>query len=127
MDYKDYYKVLGVTKNSTPEEVKKAFRKLAIKYHPDKNQGDKKSEEKFKEINEANEVLSDPEKRKKYDDLGENWNQYQQGGNKASDFDWGKYSGGGGRNTYTYSGNENEFGHFGGDFSDFFENIFGGG
>src|ERR1035438_8928656 len=101
MEYKDYYKTLGVDKKSSQEEIKKAFRKLAIKYHPDKNQGDKKSEEKFKEINEANEVLSDPEKRKKYDDLGENWNQYQQGGIKASDFDWGKYSGGGGRNTYT--------------------------
>jgi curved DNA-binding protein len=127
MDYKDYYKILGVDKNASGEEIKKAFRKLAIKYHPDKNQGDKKSEEKFKEVNEANEVLSDPEKRKKYDELGENWKQYQQGGNNASDFDWGRYTGGGGRRTYTYSGGENEFGDFGGSFSDFFENIFGGG
>jgi len=124
MDYKDYYKTLGVAKSSSQDEIKKAFRKLAIKYHPDKNPGDKKSEEKFKEINEANEVLSDPEKRKKYDDLGENWKQYQQGGNKSSDFDWGRYANRGG---YTYSGDENEFGHFGGNFSDFFENIFGGG
>src|ERR1035437_415455 len=127
MDYKDYYKILGVTKSSTPEEIKKAFRKLAVKYHPDKNPEDKKSEEKFKEINEANEVLSDPEKRKKYDELGENWKQYQQGGNKSSDFDWERYSNGGSGRTYTYSGDENEFGHFGGNFSDFFENIFGGG
>ena len=67
MDYKDYYKILGIDKKSTPEEIKKAFRKLAIKYHPDKNPGNKESEEKFKLINEANEVLSDTNKRKKYD------------------------------------------------------------
>lgn len=75
MDYKDYYKVLGVTKEATTDEVKKAFRKLALKYHPDVNPGDKKAEEKFKEINEAYEVLSDAEKRKKYDTLGPNWQE----------------------------------------------------
>lgn len=64
MDYKDYYKILGVSKSATQDEIKKAYRKLAVKYHPDKNPGDKKAEEKFKEANEANEVLSDPEKRK---------------------------------------------------------------
>ncbi|MEO7020185.1 MAG: J domain-containing protein [Ktedonobacteraceae bacterium] len=75
MDYKDYYKVLGVTKEATGDEVKKAFRKLARKHHPDVNPGDKKAEEKFKEINEAYEVLSDVEKRKKYDTLGPNWQE----------------------------------------------------
>lgn len=80
MEYKDYYKILGVEKNATQDAVKKAFRRLAVKYHPDKNPGDKKAEEKFKEINEANEVLSDVEKRKKYDELGANWNAYQQHG-----------------------------------------------
>ncbi len=66
MLYKDYYKVLGVAKTATPEEIKKAYRKLALKYHPDKTKGDKAAEEKFKDVNEANEVLSDPQKRKKY-------------------------------------------------------------
>ena len=80
MDYKDYYKTLGVDKKASQEEIKKAFRKLAVKYHPDKNPGDKKAEEKFKELSEANEVLSDATKRKKYDELGSNWQQYQQQG-----------------------------------------------
>src|SRR5258706_1025780 len=75
MDYKDYYKVLGVAKEATTDEIKKAFRKLARKHHPDVNPGDKKAEERFKEINEASEVLSDPEKRKKYDTLGPNWQE----------------------------------------------------
>jgi len=80
MDYKDYYGVLGVDKKASPEEIKKAYRKLANKYHPDKNPGSKEAEDKFKEINEANEVLSDTEKRKQYDMLGANWNRYRQGG-----------------------------------------------
>ena len=75
MDFKDYYKVLGVPRGANAEEIKKAFRKLARKYHPDVNPGDKKAEEKFKEINEAYEVLSDAEKRKKYDTLGPNWQE----------------------------------------------------
>ena len=103
MDYKDYYKVLGVERNASAEEIKKAYRKLAIKYHPDKNQGNKAAEEKFKEINEANDILSDKEKRAKYDEMGENWQQYQQQGYQG-------FNGGGAQAA---------------DFSDFFESIFG--
>ena len=76
MTYKDYYKVLGVGQNATTEEIKRAYRKLAKKYHPDKAKGDKAAEEKFKNINEANGVLSDPVKRKKYDQFGADWRQY---------------------------------------------------
>ena len=125
MEYKDYYKVLGVNKTASQDEIKKAFRKLAVKYHPDKNAGDKKAEEKFKEITEANEVLSDPEKRKKYDTLGANWKQYEHA-------DYSGAGGGGfggqrgGQNYYEYNGNaEDIFG--GGGFSDFFNSFFGGG
>src|SRR6185295_11086078 len=92
MEYKDYYKTLGVSKSATQDEIKKAYRKLAVKYHPDKNPGDKKAEEKFKEVNEANEVLSDAEKRKKYDELGENWRSYQQHGGQGGDFDWSQWA-----------------------------------
>ena len=88
MDYKDYYKTLGVDRNASQEEIKKAFRKLARQYHPDMNQGDKSSEEKFKEINEANEVLSDPEKRQKYDQFGTHWQQYERAGGRPEDFNW---------------------------------------
>jgi len=77
MDYKDYYKTLGVDRNASQDEIKKAFRKLARQYHPDMNKGDSGAEEKFKEINEANEVLSDPEKRQKYDQFGTHWQQYE--------------------------------------------------
>src|SRR5512137_3084388 len=78
MEFKDYYATLGVDKNATDKEIKGAFRKLARKYHPDVNPGDKAAESRFKEINEAYEVLGDPEKRKKYDELGANWRQYEQ-------------------------------------------------
>lgn len=126
MDYKDYYKVLGVKKDASQEEIRKAYRKLAVKYHPDKNPDDKAAEEKFKEISEANEVLSDPEKRKQYDTLGANWKQYAQGG-----FDPGgrAYQGnpGGGRYQYEYHGDPSEFFGGGSGFSDFFESFFGGG
>jgi len=77
MDYKDYYSVLGVSKSASQSDIKKAYRKLAVQYHPDKNQGEKAAEEKFKQINEAYDVLGDPEKRKKYDRLGANWKQYE--------------------------------------------------
>jgi len=98
MTYKDYYKVLGVSNTASQDEIKKAYRALALKYHPDKAKGDKAAEERFKEINEANEVLSDPEKRKKYDRFGQDWKQYQQTGGQPGGFDWSKYaSGQGGR------------------------------
>lgn len=80
MAAKDYYKTLGIGKNASSEEIKKAYRKLALQYHPDKNKGDKIAEEKFKDVNEANSVLIDPEKRKLYDQYGEHWEQVQQGG-----------------------------------------------
>lgn len=123
MDYKDYYKVLGVSKKADKKEIKKAYRKLAVKYHPDKNQGDKVAEEKFKEISEAYEVLGNDEKRKKYDALGENWKHFQQGG-RQSDFDWGQWQQPGSQSHYYGEGASGGFGE--GGFSDFFSNIFGG-
>ena len=93
MTYKDYYRVLGVDRTATPADIKKAYRKLAVRYHPDKTKEDKAAEEKFKDINEANEVLSDPEKRKKYDQFGEDWKQYQESGAQPGGFDWSKYAG----------------------------------
>src|SRR3990172_420924 len=80
MDFKDYYGTLGVAKTATEREIKQAYRKLARKYHPDVNPGNKSAEAKFKEINEANEVLGDPAKRQKYDELGANWRMYEQAG-----------------------------------------------
>ena len=113
MDYKDYYKILEIDKKATPAEVKKAYRTLAKKNHPDKNLGDKKAEERFKLVNEANEVLGNPEKRKQYDELGENWQQNPQSQNQQ-------------RNSNQQYRQENR--GFGGgndgDFSDFFEQFF---
>jgi curved DNA-binding protein len=121
MEYKDYYSVLGVDKKASQEEIRKAYRKLAVKYHPDKNQGNKAAEDKFKEISEANEVLSDPEKRKQYDQLGANWKQYQHAG-----FDPSNHANRGGqRYTYRTGGDDPDF--FGSGFSDFFQSFFGGG
>ncbi|MDO5713504.1 MAG: J domain-containing protein [Tissierellia bacterium] len=109
MEYKDYYKVLGVDKNASEKEIKSAYRKLAKKYHPDLNPGNEKFQEKFKEVNEAYEVLSDPEKKQKYDTFGSNYD-FSQGYN----FDPNQYG-----YSYTSTGGS-------GDFSDFFEMFFGG-
>jgi curved DNA-binding protein len=119
VEYKDYYKVLGVSRSASEEEIRKSFRKLAREYHPDVAKDKKGAEEKFKEINEAYEVLSDPEKRKKYDLLGENWNRPE--GSRPPP-GWGQA--GGFRSGAP--GESFEF-HFGGTgFSDFFEQFFGG-
>ena len=117
MDFIDYYKILGVDKNASDNDIKKAYRKLARKYHPDLNPNDKEANKKFQQINEANEVLSDPEKRKKYDQYGKDWKhagQFEQArqSQQHSGDQWGQ----------TFTGNFEE-----GDFSDFFESLFGGG
>ena len=116
MAFVDYYKTLGVNKNATDDEIKKAYRKLARKYHPDLNPNDKEANKKFQQINEANEVLSDPEKRKKYDAYGENW-QHAEAYEKARQQSQSQSQN---WQDYTYSSAEHE-----GDFSDFFESLFG--
>jgi curved DNA-binding protein len=123
MDFVDYYKTLGLSKNASTDEIKKAYRKLARKFHPDVNPNDKEAHKKFQQINEANEVLSDPEKRKKYDQYGQDWKhadqfekaRQQQGrqGFGGSDFGGGNFGG------YTYSSGDDS------EFSDFFESLFG--
>jgi len=123
MNYSDYYKILGVKKDATTKEIKKAFKKSAIKYHPDKNKGNKSAEQKFQKINEAYQVLSDPDKRQKYDTLGENWDKYSSSGG-GSGFS-GNYNdifsnmfGGSNRRRSQRSSNNG--------FSDFFQTFFGG-
>jgi len=124
VQFRDYYETLGVSKTATADEIRSAFRKLARKYHPDVAKDKKAAEEKFKEINEAYEVLSDPEKRQKYDQLGQNWNQ--PGGFQPPP-QWGGAQPGGG--FYRYGGQDGgvEFEFNGTGFSDFFEAFFGGG
>lgn len=125
MEYKDYYKILGVSRNADQKQIKKAYRNLARQFHPDTNQGNAQAAERFKEINEAYEVLNDPDKRAKYDQFGQNWQSYQQagGGPYAGGFNW---SGGGPNVRYqTVDNLEDIFGGNGG-FSDFFETLFGG-
>ncbi|MDR2147784.1 MAG: J domain-containing protein [Tannerella sp.] len=124
MAFIDYYSVLGLQKDASPDDIKKAYRKLARKYHPDVNPNDKDAHTKFQQINEANEVLSDPEKRKKYDTYGEHWQhaeEYEQArqSSPGGDSPFG-FGGGSGGFTYDFSGGD------GGGFSDFFEQLFGG-
>jgi len=127
MEYKDYYKILGVDRNASEKEVRKAYRKLARKCHPDVNPGDEGAEGRFKEINEAHEVLSDSEKRKKYDQLGARWRRWQRAGGETSGFDWTQWYAqpGGARVHVEYADLSDLFGG-GGGFSDFFSAIFGG-
>lgn len=116
MEYKDYYSILGMDKKAGADEIKKAYRKLAVKYHPDKNPDNKASEEKFKTISEAYEVIGNAEKRKKYDDLGSNWKQYEQGG----------FEGFNNANRRQQQGGFEDYFGEGAGFSDFFEAFFGG-
>ncbi len=129
MDYKDYYKILGVERSASADDVRKAYRKLAMQHHPDRNPGNKQAEEKFKEINEAYQVLSDPQKRARFDQLGSAYSNWQQRGGSPGDFDWSQwYSGqpGASGGTRVEYGDINDL--FGQDiFSDFFRSIFGGG
>ena len=124
MQYKDYYNTLGVKRGASEKEIKSAFRKLARKHHPDVNPGDRESEARFKEISEAYEVLSDAEKRKKYDQFGSEWERYQQSSGGPGGFDFSKYS-----QSYGAPGGGATFEGFdaaGADgFSDFFEMLFG--
>ena len=122
MEYRDYYQTLGVARTASDAEIKKAYRKLAMKYHPDRNRGKKDAEEKFKEINEAYEVLSDPQKRARYDKLGSEYQNWQSSGTPGG-FDWSQWAGGAPR-----GGTRVEYGDVGeifGNFSDFFQSIFG--
>ena len=120
MNYRDYYDILGVSREASDDEIKRAYRKLALKYHPDRNPNDKKAEEKFKEINEANQVLSDTDKRAHFDRLGSAYSQWEQGGAQGG-FNWCDWgSAGPGNVRVEYSGDM-------GGFSDFFQQIFGDG
>jgi curved DNA-binding protein len=131
MNYKDYYQILGVSKKADEKEIKRAYRRLARQYHPDKNQGNKQAEERFKEINEAYEVLGDANNRTKYDQLGSNYHRYQQMGGNAADFDFSQWfsQGSGGQRVHMdfgdIFGSQSGFGQSSGGFSDFFNTIFG--
>lgn len=124
MEYKDYYKILGVDRKASEADIKRAYRKLALKYHPDRNPNDKQAEEKFKEINEANQVLSDPQKRARYDQLGESYSRWQQRGGTPGGFNWDEWATPGGGNVRVEVGDLEDL--FEGGFSEFFRRVFGG-
>lgn len=122
MAFIDYYNVLGLSKNASEDDIKKAYRKLARKYHPDLNPNDESAQKKFQQINEANEVLSDPEKRKKYDEYGENWkhaDEFEKARQQQGAYSSGGFGDGFNGFEYNFSGDD------GGGFSDFFESLFG--
>ncbi len=121
MAYKDYYKILGVDKTASADVIKKAYRKLAMKHHPDQNPGDKVAEEKFKEINEANEVLSNPDKRKRYDEFGENWEYLEKSGGNRQQQQQQQSTRGGQQYNFTAEDFADDA-HF----KDIFEKFFGG-
>jgi curved DNA-binding protein len=124
MEYKDYYKVLGVDRKASADDIKRKYRKLALELHPDKNPGDEQAENRFKEINEAYEVLGDPEKRAKFDQLGSSYRAWEQTGGQPGGYDWSQWASG-----FPGGGVRVEVGDLGdmmGGFSDFFNAIFGG-
>lgn len=137
MDFKDYYSILGVSKDADEKTIKKAYQKLAKKYHPDVNPGNKEAEEKFKEVAEAYEAIGDHEKRHKYDEVRQNYEAWQNNGRQGN-YDWGRWQANPGQGTYTHTMSPEEFaemfGDFGmggtfsgpgGGFSDFFSTLFG--
>jgi curved DNA-binding protein len=124
LEYKDYYKVLGVDRKASEKEIKRAYRKLAVLHHPDKNPGDSRAEERFKEINEAYEVLGDPAKRSKYDQMGASYEAWQRAGGRGGGFDWSQWTGGAPGGIHVEVGDLDDL--FGSGFSDFFQSIFGG-
>jgi curved DNA-binding protein len=123
MKYKDYYKILGVERGAGEKEMKRAYRKLALEHHPDKNPGDLKAEERFKEINEAYEVLSDADKRAKYDRLGSSYRAWERSGRQPGGFDWAQWTTGAPGSVNVEFGDLGDM--LGGGFSDFFTAIFG--
>lgn len=124
MDYKDYYKILGVDRKASDDDIRKAYRKLAKQHHPDYNPNNKQAEERFKEINEAYEVLSDAKKRSHYDRLGSDYSQWQRQGGPGN-FNWDQYGGFPGGTRVNMDDLNDMFGGGGGAFSDFFQTIFG--